>query len=451
MPRGGSILVSDGPGESRAAILDDGGRLVALFLHRAHRAEAGSVHLGRVTGRLPDGSAAFVDIGEPDAAFLNAPDARVLGGLPAEGAAVVVQVRHAARRGKGARLTADVSFSTPLLAYGPLRPGVAASGKLAKDRAKALTALLRGLAEKGEGLVARTAAADAAPEALGADLARLRAEWTLIDKARATAGPVPRRLSPPPDLLAEALARWPEPDAIVFEGATVPAQARRRHPALSDIMEAARPDLFLREGADEQVEAALSPRVPLPCGGALVIEPTAALVAVDVDAGPAAPSAANAEAVAVLARQLEVRGLAGHVVVDFIPDRRDPRRRDLIALLKQALEDDPAAPYVAGVSPLGLVELSRRRAAPPLADLLCDADGRLSAETVALAALRRVLREAEALPGGAPVLEAAPQVIEALRGPLRAALAEAEARLYRPLTLRARDDLARDRVETVFS
>lgn len=450
MPRGGSILISDGPGESRAAILDTTGGLVALFLHRAHRAEAGSVHLGRVTGRLPVGSAAFVDIGEADAAFLNASDARVLGGLPAEGAAVLVQVRHAARRGKGARLTADVSFSTPLLAYGPLRPGIAASGKLPKDQAKALTARLREMAGKGEGLVARTAAADAAPEALEADLARLRADWALIETARAADGPVPRRLSQPPDLLAEALARWPEPDAIVFEDATVPAMARRRHPALANIMEAARPDLFLREGVDEQAEAALSPRVPLPCGGVLVIEPTAALVAVDVDAGPAAPATVNAEAAAVLARQLEVRGLAGHVVVDFIPDRRDPRRRDLIALLKQALEDDPAAPYVAGVSPLGLVELSRRRAAPPLADLLCDSDGRLSAESVALAALRRVLREVEAHPGGAPVLEAAPEVVEALRGPLRAALAEAEARLYRPLTLRGREDFARDRTETVF-
>lgn len=105
---------------------------------------------------------------------------------------------------------------------------------------------------------------------------------------------------------------------------------------------------------------------------------------------------------------------------------------------------------MAGVSPLGLVELSRRRAAPPLADLLCDADGRLSAETVALDALRRVLREADAHPGRAPALEAAPAVVDALRGPLRGALADAEARLYQPLKLCPRDEFARDRVETVF-
>lgn len=134
---------------------------------------------------------------------------------------------------------------------------------------------------------------------------------------------MPRRLSPPPDPLAEALERWPEPDAIVFEGATVPAQARSRHSAFTDIMEAARPDLFVREGVDEQVEAALSPRVALPCGGALHIEPTAALVAVDVDAGPAPPTVANAEAARALARQLEVRGLAGACGGGFHP--RSPR------------------------------------------------------------------------------------------------------------------------------
>lgn len=191
MPRGGSILVSDGPGETRAAVMDSTGALVSLFVHRAHRAEAGSIHLGRVTGSLPDGSAVFIDIGEPDAAFLNASDARVLGGLPSEGAAVLVQVRHAARVGKGARVTADVSLSTPLLAYGPLRPGIASSGKLPRDTAKALTTLLRGFAKEGEGLVARTAAAEAAPDALEADLERLRGDWARIDRARAEEGPVP--------------------------------------------------------------------------------------------------------------------------------------------------------------------------------------------------------------------------------------------------------------------
>lgn len=100
-------------------------------------------------------------------------------------------------------------------------------------------------------------------------------------------------------------------DAIVFEGAIVPLQARRRHRDYAGIMEAAPPDLFAREGVIEQVEAALTPRVPLPCGGALIIEPTAALVAVDVDAGPAAPATVNGEAARALARQLELRGWRG--------------------------------------------------------------------------------------------------------------------------------------------
>lgn len=211
MPRGGSILVSDGPGETPCR-RDGFDRGVGFVVRPPRTSGGGWKHPSGTCHRQPaDGSAVFIDIGEPDAAFLNASDARVLGGLPSEGAAVLVQVRHAARVGKGARVTADVSLSTPLLAYGPLRPGIASSGKLPRDTAKALTTLLRGFAKEGEGLVARTAAAEAAPDALEADLERLRGDWARIDRARAEEGPVPRRLSPPPDMLAGALARWPEP------------------------------------------------------------------------------------------------------------------------------------------------------------------------------------------------------------------------------------------------
>lgn len=456
---GGTILVSDGPGEQRVAVLDADGALLSLLIHRSSRSEAGAVVLGRVTGRLPDGSAAFVDIGEAAAGFLNASDAKGLGGLPPEGAAVMVQVAHAARRGKGARLTADVSFATDRLAFSPLRPGVAASARLPRPDAKRLAALVRGwLAEgdgaasgaSGEGAVVRTAAAQAPEAALRADLEVLRAQWAVIRAAAAQHRPPPRRLSPPPDLLGQAVALCPQPEAVRVEGATVPAALRQRHPALAPLMKACAGDLFAVEGVDEQVDAALLPDVPLPCGGTLRIEPTAALVAVDVDAGPAPAAVANAEAVGALARQLLLRGLSGTVVLDAIPDRADRTRATLVAALRQALEDDPAAPYVAGATRLGLVEISRPRIAPPLADVLCAADGRLSVETVALGALRRVLREAAAVPAGRPSLTVAPAVADALRGPLAAALAEAEARLHRPLVFAADAGFDRERVEVAM-
>lgn len=449
MTEHGRILVSDGPGERRVAVLDDSDRLRALYVHRTHLAEAGSLHLGRVTGRLPDGSAAFVDIGDPEPAFLNARDARALGSLPPEGAAVLVQVRHAARHGKGARLTTVPLLQGRRLGYRPIRPKGMPAVEWEGDSVRFIKNTVRPWLSQKEGARVRLAALALAPDALAAELDALRARWTAAEAAAKAATP-PHRLSPPPDLLTQALDRWPQPEVIEFEGAQVPLAVRKAHPDLADRMEAVSGDLFLTSGVAEQIEEALRPDVPLPCGGTLRIEPTAALVAADVDAGPAAPGRANAEAAAALARHLELRGLAGIVVVDFVPDPDDFRSRRLSKAVDAALAEDPALPQVAGWTRLGLLELTRRRGAPPLADLLCDSAGRLSAETVALEALRRALREAAASPAGRPLLQAAPEVVDALRGPLREALAEAEARLHRPLALEAVAAFARDRVETLM-
>lgn len=433
------ILVSDGPGERRAALLDAQDRVVAVWHGRLGMAEAGSQHLGRVTGRLPDGSAAFVDIGAGVPGFLNAGDVR--GPLPPEGAAVIVQVAAEARREKGARLTAKVSLTDAVLAYTPQRPGASVSSKLPADDRARLKDLLAGLLEPGEGAVART---EATAAALPASLEAHRTAWRAV-VAKAEAGKPPLRLSPPPDVLAEALAACPQPDEIVFDTLAALPAAKRAHPLLADRMRAESRDLFAEEGVDEAVEAALAPEVALPCGGRLIIEPTAALVAVDVDAGPAAAAVANAEAAAELARQLDLRGLAGQIVCDFVPDARDKGRRALLADLRRLLAAATAPTHVAGVSPLGLVELRRDRGRTPLADLLCDGSGRLSAATVAVAALRRLVRE------GSGRMEAAPEVIDALRGPLAPALAEAEARLHRPVALQARPEYPRERVEIIVS
>lgn len=431
------ILVSDSPGEGRAAVLDADDGVIAVWHARIGMAEAGSIHLGRVTGRLPDGSAAFIDIGSGVAGFLNATDVR--GPLPPEGAAVVVQVAAEARREKGPRLTAKVSLTDAVLAYTPQRPGASVSSRLPAEERTRLKAVLASLLEPGEGAVVRTGAtADLLPESI----ARHRAAWRAMLAAAHDRAP-PLRLSPPPDVLAAALALCPDPREIVFDHAPALGAARRAHPALGPRLRVETRDLFAEEGVDEAVEAALAPEVRLRCGGRLVIEPTAALVAVDVDAGPAPPAVANAEAAAELARQLDLRGLAGQIVCDFVPDSRDRGRRALLTVLRQALAGAAATTHVAGVSPLGLVELRRDRGRTPLADLLCDGSGRLSPQTVALAGLRRLVL------ANVAVLEASPEVVEAARTSLAPALAEAEARLHRAVVLRARPEYPRERVEIV--
>lgn len=186
---------------------------------------------------------------------------------------------------------------------------------------------------------------------------------------------------------------------------------------------------------DEALEAALDPVVPLAGGGRLVIEQTAALTSVDVDSGSGRPAEVNASAVGEIARQLRLRGIGGQVVVDFVSGRdRKPLFR-LAEALKQAVGADPVPTHVFGVSPLGLVEVTRERRGPALAELLCRRAQAATPETLALAGLRAVLAEALARPGAALGLCVAPVVASALArlGPERA---ETGRLLGRPLSVR---------------
>ena len=174
--------------------------------------------------------------------------------------------------------------------------------------------------------------------------------------------------------------------------------------------------------------------VALPSGGRLVIEPSAALTAIDVDSGSARPADANREAVREIACQLRLRRIGGQIVVDFVSGPRGASYR-LAAALKKAVATDPTPTHVFGVTPLGMVEMTRERRGAPLTELLCRRSLEPSADSVALAALRRVLTEATLRPAARLGLVAAPEIAAALAG-LGEAWAETERRLGRTLPLR---------------
>lgn len=222
------------------------------------------------------------------------------------------------------------------------------------------------------------------------------------------------------------------------------APALLRRPDPLERLRAAFPEAPMTADAhhevDEALEAALDPVVPLPGGGRLVIEQAAALTAIDVDSAGARPAEVNGAAVVEIARQLRLRNIGGQVVVDFVSGRdRKPLFR-LAEALKLAVAADPVPTHVFGVSPLGLVELTRERRGPSLGELLCRRSQAATPETLALAALRRLLVEALAAPGRILGIRAAPGVAAALAG-LAAERAEAERRLGHPLSVR--EDAAR--------
>ncbi|MFQ5776358.1 MAG: ribonuclease E/G [Kiloniellaceae bacterium] len=378
------LLISALPGETRAAWREDG-RLIDLAVRRDDKPSvADNLYLGRVRTVDKGLAAAFVDVG------LRRPGFLPLGEAPkglSEGDVVVVRVKREPSADKGARLSARLEALPPALAE---------------------------------------AARRAAPPAL----------------LRAAADPV-----------AAALAADRPPDEIAIDDPATFARARQAAAGRPDLLARLRLDLdpvplFEREGVEAEIEALLEPRVALPSGGFLLIEPVRTLTAIDVDsgrhdAGGAAGQglAVNLEAAAEIARQVRLRNLSGLLVVDFLTLDAPAARRRVVAALRQGLAADPQPCRVHPMRPSGLVEMTRRRGRPPLHELLSEpcglgGGGRVKDPvTLAFEALRAA-RRIGAATGGALAIHAAPRVAEALEGPAAEARVALEARLGRPLVVR---------------
>jgi hypothetical protein len=223
-----------------------------------------------------------------------------------------------------------------------------------------------------------------------------------------------------------------------------PALAATLRGALGRDRVALRPAPILDDALEAEIETLAGPETPLPGGtGRILVHPTPALTAIDIDAGsaagsrdPAAQERLNLLAVQEAARQIRLRNLAGPILIDLagMPARR---RAALAAPLEAALAPDTLA-TLKGLGPLGLFELLRRRVHPPLHEVL---GGRMAAVTHGLAALRHAAREAAANPGAALALHAPPAVIATLRT-LPAALETYATEAGRPLVLVADPALA---------
>lgn len=255
----------------------------------------------------------------------------------------------------------------------------------------------------------------------------------------------PARLAAGQGPLAELIARC-KPQRVVCDDAALLNQMKDLAVSAREfeLHRAARP-LFEAEGLEEEVEALLTPRVALPGGGSLLVEPGRTLTAIDVNAGktdgrggPAAQAkAVNLAAVPVIARQLRLRALSGLIVVDFLTMKAPEDRKAVAAALRKAVAGDPEPCQVFGVSPSGLLEMTRRRGRAPLHELLCRPCGiagsgrEKTPETLAYEALRATLAGALGQAVSRITLKAAPAVAAALKDGQGAALAAAEQRLGR--------------------
>lgn len=384
-------LIVDRLGDAVALAVVENDLLVDLWAQGGGpEAVEDRLFLARVIGLEPAVDGAFLDHGAGRPGFLAGKDARHRRGL-AKGAAIgrtvevgewlVVQGMRAAEGDKGARLTTDIRLAAAGLVYRPHGSDIQLGrGIAARDR-EAMALRGAGLLDKAKlpgGLVLRRLAIEADDAALAQDLGRLGALWAKLDRLASTA----ERRSGPLDAGPSALARllWRAldlaPVSLTVADDALKAEARRLAQALP---EAVRPELelldsgtsaFALTGVDEAIAEALSGEVPLDGGGRLLIQETAACVAIDVDGGNRAALDADLAAAAEVARQVRLRNLGGTIVVDFIDLPTRPQRQRLEEALKKAFRDDPQAVQLYPMSPLGLVQLSRPRRGRTLAALM---------------------------------------------------------------------------------
>lgn len=452
-----TVLVEVSPGETRIAFLDEAGRLLELIVERASRPPTiEAICLGRVT-RIEKGmDAAFVDIGLPEHAFLDR-----AAGLH-EGEAAIVQVVREAAAGKAPAVRRRVRLAGRYLALLPDGEGVSwPRGSVGGRQRNDVAALLASLARDGEGWAVRTAALDVPAEHLAAEVDRLRARWTAVTTAAPSAR-APALLMPAPAATVRVLRDRAGEGGTVIDDRQAFLEAERlvvrEMPDLAGSL-AHHGDaeaLFDRAEVEDQIEAAVARTVALPRGARLTIEATEAMTVIDVDMGGAgerrrtddAILAVNMAAAAEVARQIRLRNMGGLVVVDFISMRGKGHRRKLVEAQRRLLRDSLVPVDVLGMTPAGLVEITRRRDGPSLGEVLVASElrpVRFSRESVACAALRAVLRTRGA---GSLALRAGPEVVAVLRGPLRGAFEEVQRRVGGSLALDIDPGEANFRVES---
>lgn len=344
--KGRVVVLGSCRGREAAALVVDG-QLQDLIVDARDAAglAPGAILRGVLDRQMKGQGGAFVKLPGGAKGFL-----RETKGL-APGQPVIVQVAGHAEPGKALPVTARVLFKGRLVIVTPGAPGLNVSRRI---RDVDHRARLAGLAEAGmagseHGLILRSAAAFAEDDEVAGELAEIRA---LAQAVMADLTGAPELLIDAPSPHEEAWRDWsdPPPDEVA-EGT----------------------DAFARHGVDDLADALLSPVVALPGGGSMAVEPTRALVAVDVNTGsdtsPAASLKANIAAARDLPRQLRLRGLGGQVTVDFAPmPKRD--RAALDQQLRQAFRGEAAETSLAGWTPLGNFELQRKRDRLPLTVIL---------------------------------------------------------------------------------
>jgi ribonuclease G len=484
------ILVNAGIHEARAAVVE-GGIVQEVFLEReSRRGLISNIYKGRISRVLPGMQAAFIEIGLERTAFLHASDivdahpgagdgevprSESIRALVAEGDEILVQVVKDPMGTKGARLTTYITLPSRYLVYMPQGHGVGVSARVENEAERErLRSAVEGFTTPDEnaGFIVRTAAEDASPAALASDMVYLRKLWEFIRQKGLRTPPgnlvhadLPLHLRVLRDLLR------PDVERVLVDHANAHREmlefaATFTPDALPRIELHADPrPVFELHHVEEEIQKALDRKVPLKSGGYLIIDQTEAMTTIDVNTGAFVGHRnleetifrTNLEAAVAIARQLRLRNLGGIIIIDFIDMEESEHRRQVIQALEKALSGDHVKTSISSVSPLGLVEMTRKRTRESLEHVLCRAcptcEGRgfvKTVETVCYEVFREVLRQARQFECQQLMVLAHQDVIERLLDEESAAVGELELATGKPIRLQTEALYAVDQYDVVL-
>ena len=491
------LLIEQNLHQTRVAVLEDD-TLTELFVERSReRGLVGNVYKGRVTRVLPGMEAAFVNIGLERDAFLYAGDVAGSGSAedaeeldleelqPAEaetpsidqllrqGQELVVQVLKDPLPNKGARITTHVTLPGRYLVYLPTTRHFAVSRRIEEEEERQrLLDLIQEMAPATGGLIVRTVSEGEGRQEFERDLAYLEKLWQGL-RRRASSQGAPALLHRDLDLALRTMR-----DAFSSDFSAAWVEGQQTYENIREFLDSVQPSLvpkvrlyqqeeplFQRHQIDEEMEAALRSKVWLKSGGYIVIHPTEALVAIDVNTGRFVGEhdfedtvlQTNLEAIREVVRQIRLRDLGGIIVLDLI-DMLEQKHRDLVfSALEQELRKDRAKNKVLAISEFGLVELTRKRSRTNLERLLtqpcpyCRGRGRIKSVTTICLQLRQELLQRAGRPraGNEIVLRVHPEVARALQQEERPILDELELALGAPVVLQSEPSLHHEQFEVL--
>jgi ribonuclease G len=483
------ILINVTPSEVRAALLENGVLQEVHIERAARRGVISNIYKGRVSRVLPGMQAAFIEIGLQRTAFLHVSDiVRPTNGddteedlpnirdLVKEGEDVLVQVVKDPLGNKGARLTTYITLPSRYLVLLPNGGSVGISARIEdEEERERLRGIVTGLLEEAElecGAIVRTVAEGAEADELRADLKFLAKLWNVVQE-RCSKGAVKSLIHEDLSLPLRVLR-----DLVTSDVDNILVDSRTDYEAMQEFAETFLPpvapmlELYQRRrpifdlhGIEDDIRKALDRNIPLKSGGYLIFDQTEAMTTIDVNTGGYVGHRnleetiyrTNLEAAVAIARQLRLRNLGGIIIIDFIDMEEPEHRENVLHLLEQSLATDHARHQISPVSPLGLVEMTRKRTRESLQHILCDdcpsCEGRgfvLSGETVCFEIFREIIRQSRQFEFSEAMVLAHQEVIELLLDDQAPSLATLEEQTGKSIRLQPEALYGQDQFDVVL-